>query len=344
MSHSLIMRLISQHVHNPRFILGCSNNLSVTPTVMLAKELPGALVDPMVHSQLAAPRAAVRQAALESLSELDLSVLVQHGPAIAARLEDRQMAVRRAALHALKRLPAASLFDYLPAILERLEDNDDEVRDSAQELLELLDSASGLPPSSALQMRRLEDCDSSVRGVAIQALREGAALERLAPVLVRNLKRPRWVVRQGALEALAALSPLALASHMHEVAGCMVDTHTAVRLSALQTLGVLDPIDLVEVAPRASPLINEANPLIVASALDLLTRLAPEDLAPYADQISCCRFDEAADVRAAAQRALAKLRGSRLGQATRGQDSSAARRAPEAELGADAVAMEAGAT
>lgn len=47
---------------------------------------------------------------------------------------------------------------------ERLEDNDDEVRDSAQELLELLDSASGLPPSSALQMRRLEDCDSSVRG------------------------------------------------------------------------------------------------------------------------------------------------------------------------------------
>ena len=46
----------------------------------------------------------------------------------------------------------------------------------------------------------------------------------------------------------------------------------------------------------------------MASALDLLTRLAPEDLAPYAAQIKCCRFDEAADVRAAAQRALAKLR------------------------------------
>ena len=95
---------------------------------------------------------------------------------------------------------------------------------------------------------------------------------------------------------------------MHEVAGCMVDTHTAV-LSALQALGVLVPVDLAEVAPRASPLINEANPLIVASALDLLTRLAPEDFAPYAEQISCCRFDEAADVRAAAQRALAKPRG-----------------------------------
>mgnify|MGYP005681932873 CR=1 FL=1 len=148
---------------------------------MQAKELPRALVDPMVHAQLAAPRAAVRQAALESLSELDLSLLIQHGPAIAARLEDKQMAVRRTALHALKGLPAATLFDYLPAILERLEDNDDEVRDSAQDLLELLDSASGLPPSSALQMRRLEDCDSSVRSIAIQALREGAALERLAP-------------------------------------------------------------------------------------------------------------------------------------------------------------------
>ena len=271
-------------------------------------ELPGALVDPMVHAQLAAPRAAVRQAALESLSELDLSLLIQHGPAIAARLEDRQMAVRRAALHALKGLPAAALFDYLPAILERLEDNDDEVRDSAQDLLELLDSASGLPPSSALQMRRLEDCDSSVRSIAIQALREGAALERLAPVLVRNLKRPRWVVRQGALEALAALSPLALTSHMHEVACCIVDTHTPVRLAALQALGILEPFDLAEIAPRASPLINEADPLIVASALDLLTRLAPEDLAPYAAQINCCRFDEAADVRAAAQRALAKLR------------------------------------
>ena len=127
-------------------------------------------------------------------------------------------------------------------------------------------------------------------------------------MLVRNLKRPRWVVRQGALEALAALSSLALTSHMHEVACCIVDTHTPVRLAALQTLGVLEPFDLAEIAPRASPLINEADPLIVASALDLLTRLAPEDLAPYAAQIKCCRFDEAADVRAAAQRALAKLR------------------------------------
>jgi len=45
----------------------------------------------------------------------------------------------------------------------------------------------------------------------------------------------------------------------------------------------------------------------VASALELLARLAPEDLAPYAEQINCCRFDQAADVRAAAQRALAKL-------------------------------------
>lgn len=299
--------------------------------IMQAKERArGALVDP--HAQLASPRAALRQAALEQLSELAPSLLMQHAPAIVARLEDRQMSVRRAALHALRRLPAAALFDYLPAILERLEDKDDEVRDSAQEVLERLDSASGLPPSSALQMRRLKDSDTSVRAIAVQALREGAALERLAPVLVRNLRRGRWVVRQGALEALAALTPMALASHMHEVACsmylpmsplslsyispishmhevacCMADTHTAVRLSALETLEQLEPFDLAEIAPRASPLINEANPLIVASALDLLARLAPEDLAPYADQINCCRFDQAADVRAAAQRALAKL-------------------------------------
>ena len=80
----------------------------------------------------------------------------------------------------------------------------------------------------------------------------------------------------------------------------MADTHTAVRLSALETLGQLEPFDLAEIAPRASPLIDEANPLIVASALELFARLAPEDLAPYADQINCCRFDQAADVRAAA--------------------------------------------
>ena len=185
---------------------------------MQAKERArGALVDPTVHAQLAAPRAALRQAALEELAELAPTLLMQHAPAIAARLEDRQMAVRRAALHALRRLPAAALFDYLPAILARLEDKDDEVRDSAQEVLERLDSASGLPPSSALQMRRLEDSDASVRAIAVQALREGAALERLAPVLVRNLTRVRWVVRLGALEALAALRPMALASHMHEV-------------------------------------------------------------------------------------------------------------------------------
>ena len=41
---------------------------------MQAMELQAALVDPMVRAQLAAPRAAVRQAALESLSELDLSL------------------------------------------------------------------------------------------------------------------------------------------------------------------------------------------------------------------------------------------------------------------------------
>ena len=99
---------------------------------MQAKERArGALVDPTVHAQLAAPRAALRQAALEELAELAPTLLVQHAPAIAARLEDRQMAVRRAALHALRRLPAAALFDYLPAILARLEDKDDEVRDSA---------------------------------------------------------------------------------------------------------------------------------------------------------------------------------------------------------------------
>ena len=189
----------------------------VAPIMQAKERARGALVDPTVHAQLAAPRAALRQAALEELAELAPTLLMQHAPAIAARLEDRQMAVRRAALHALRRLPAAALFDYLPAILARLEDKDDEVRDSAQEVLERLDSASGLPPSSALQMRRLEDSDASVRAIAVQALREGAALERLAPVLVRNLTRVRWVVRLGALEALAALRPMALASHMHEV-------------------------------------------------------------------------------------------------------------------------------
>ena len=66
----------------------------------------------MVH----APRAALRQAALEELSELAPPLLMQHAPAIAARLEDRQMAVRRAALHALKKLPAAhSLTTFLPS-------------------------------------------------------------------------------------------------------------------------------------------------------------------------------------------------------------------------------------
>ena len=95
---------------------------------MQAKERArGALVDPTVHAQLAAPRAALRQAALEELAALAPTLLMQHAPAIAARLEDRQMAVRRAALHALRRLPAAALFDYLPAILARLEDKDDEV-------------------------------------------------------------------------------------------------------------------------------------------------------------------------------------------------------------------------
>ena len=46
---------------------------------MQAKERArGALVDPMVHAQLAAPRAALRQAALEELAELAPTLLMQH--------------------------------------------------------------------------------------------------------------------------------------------------------------------------------------------------------------------------------------------------------------------------
>ena len=192
----------------------------------------------MVHAQLAAPRAALRQAALEELSELAPSLLMQHAPAIAARLEDRQMSVRRAALHALRRLPAAALFDYLPAILERLEDKDDEVRDSAHRRSP---RAAGLGLGAAALVgtadaHRLEDSDASVRAIAVQALREGAALERLAPVLVRNLRRGRWVVRQGALEALAALTPMALASHMHEVACSMYIPMSPLSLSYISPI------------------------------------------------------------------------------------------------------------
>ena len=71
-----------------------------------------ALVDPKTLGQLAAPRAASRQAALESLAELDPSVLSEHGPAIAARLEDKQKGVRCAALKALKRLRGDSRRSY----------------------------------------------------------------------------------------------------------------------------------------------------------------------------------------------------------------------------------------
>ena len=269
----------------------------------------GALVDPKVHAQLAAPRASTRQAALESLAELEPEELVQHGAAIAARFEDRQKDVRCAALHALSRMPPTALFDYAPAILERLQDNNHGVREAAQDLLELLDSASGLPPSAALQMRRLEDSDASVRSVAVQALAgEAATLERLMPVLVQNLRRPRWHVRIGALEALAALPAAALASCMREVAACVRDAHASVRHKALHVLELLAPADLAEVAPQAAPLIDEADPFIVEAAISLLTRLEPLALAAYAEQIGCCKFDEHADVRAAAQRAMAKLR------------------------------------
>lgn len=299
-----------------------------------------ALVDPKVHAQLAAPRASTRQSALESLAGLDPSVLAEHGPAIAARLEDKQKGVRLAALQALKRVPPDVLFDYAPAIMDRLDDVDNDVRDAAQELLELLDSATVLPPSTALQMRRLQDTDPSVRTVAIQALaRESALLEKLAPVLVQSLSISRFHVRLGALEALTALSPHALDPQRDAVAKCLKDSHQQVRMAALRTLARLEPEDLAEVRRRLRPrptdgasqptlrpttppprlalprqvadeiakLIDLSDPFLSEGAITTLTNLEPAVLSRYAAQISCCRFDEQPDVRQAASRAVRKM-------------------------------------
>ena len=249
-----------------------------------------ALVDPKVHAQLAAPRASTRQSALESLAGLDPSVLSEHGPAIAARLDDKQKGVRLAALQALKRVPPDVLFEYAPAIMDRLEDVDNDVREAAQELLELLDSATVLPPSTALQMRRLQDTDPSVRTVAIQALaKESALLEKLAPVLVQSLAISRFHVRQGALEALAALSPHALDPYRDDVAKCLKDSHQQVRMAALRTLARLEPEDLAEVCvpPHSSSL---AGPK--AAAPRLIDRMTPAlSRAPSAGGGRDCKAD-----------------------------------------------------
>ena len=53
---------------------------------------------------------------------------------------------------------------------------------------------------------------------------------------------------------------------------------------------------------------DEANPFISEGAISLLTRLEPADLARYAEQLRCACSDEQPEVRAAAQRAMEKLR------------------------------------
>ena len=66
--------------------------------------------------------------------------------------------------------------------------------------------------------------------------------------------------------------------------------------------------DLAIVALTVAPCMDEGDPFISEGAIALLTRLEPTDLARYAEQLRCACFDEQPEVRAAAQRAMDKLR------------------------------------
>jgi HEAT repeat protein/lysophospholipase L1-like esterase len=152
----------------------------------------------------------------------------------------------------------------------------------------------------------LDDSNSSVRWRVAQALeRIGLGAREAVPALVRHATDPDMKVRLGALRALEKAGPdVSLAVDVYRRA--LRDDNWTVRTQAANALGRLGPAALAA-ARDLLPLLRDDGPGVRAKAIRALGRLGP--LPPEATQallvIAAGDADEA--VRAAAQKALAKV-------------------------------------
>ena len=83
-------------------------------------------------------------------------------------------------------------------------------------------------------------------------------------------------------------------------------------------------------ADEIAKLIDLADPFLSESAITTLTNLEPAALCRYAEQISCCRFDEQPDVRQAASLAVRKMQSAKSSGAGGGAPGDAKPKAAEA--------------
>jgi hypothetical protein len=141
--------------------------------------------------------------------------LVQHRP---DRVSADNELLRRQRLASLLELALPEVERHTPAVLASLDHTDSHVRQLAMALLERLAkarSASLVAHATALTTR-LGSTDGLVRRAVMQALTklgDATALAEAAPRLVGGLVDTEPDVRWAAVDALAALSPDALASH-----------------------------------------------------------------------------------------------------------------------------------
>jgi len=194
----------------------------------------------------------VRRAALESLAHLEPLQLCAHDDALVGRLRDVDWAVREAALRVLSQLPPQELGAHADALAERLDDSEWLVRRQAVMAL------SRTPPEQlarhlASLLVRLEDSYRDELGVMPVRVAVVKVLGKLPPALlnsgaasslVRRLKDIDPTVRRAALDALAHLSPRALATHGPTVNAMLADCHAGVRVGAARFLARLPPATL----------------------------------------------------------------------------------------------------
>ena len=144
---------------------------------------------------------------MQALGQLDPTLLAQHAPAVAARLEDSDEAVQAQALQTLLALEPATFMLHACDVFPRLEGYAEwEVRCAALEKLGMLEPAT-IAQHAGPDVARLQDNAGLVRRAALHTLDklQPATLVRHADAVVAVLEDPVRHVRQAAFDTLSAL-------------------------------------------------------------------------------------------------------------------------------------------
>jgi HEAT repeat protein len=250
---------------------------------------------------------AVRQAAAEACASLGVSTR-ESVDAMIELLGSSEVELRRSAARALGMVQPAQRDLVAPHLVECLFDPDEEVRQSA--VGSLGDSGRGRNAAVVEELTgALYDQSPGVRLAAAASLqRLGGKADELAPVLLALGREGGPADRREALQVLFALSPARARELLPEVEADSREETVVDRTRAAEWLVRLEPGRAKVVVPFLVGVLNGWHATAKSQAALVLGRLGPlaKESAPALKRRA--EIDEDAQVRAAAKRALGKVR------------------------------------